>query len=479
MSAHKRPDVAEIGGARVLEDLDRNSVPLVLEDTAVERHAVAGAPDPNEVARSVADLGERDDTVWRALSIRTDKKTGAERALPTLANATAILSADPRLAGRLRRDLFAGEDLWDGERLDGDDTEKSIAAWIERVYGIALPSATVSDAVSAVAARHKFDPAVEWADALPAWDRTERLPKLWTSYFGVAAPNGEEKLVEAYGRCFPVAVMARIYRPGAQVDTVPVLAGLQGLGKSTGLAALCPKPEWFADSPLAIGEKDALQSLAGKLMWELGELASVSRRDVNAVKQFIVSKVDAFRPSYGRRRVDRPRRCVFLGSVNPDSMPEFLNEAGRRWWVMRTTGRVDLAAIKRDHLQLWAEARHRYRAGEPWYLTADGLVQAQDESVRAYVPSDTWEPRILEYLDGWVFTRDENGKETSRKGPSLDATTTGDVLQDALGFDLVKIERKHEIRVGNILAGLGWTRLRAMASGRREYRYHRPTAVKP
>ena len=56
-------------------------------------------------------------------------------------------------------------------------------------------------------------------------------------------------------------------------------------------------------------------------MWiyEIGELEGMAKSDVRHMKLFASKTVDAARPAYGRSRVDRPRRCIFVATTNEDT----------------------------------------------------------------------------------------------------------------------------------------------------------------
>ena len=89
--------------------------------------------------------------------------------------------------------------------------------------------------------RH-FHPLREWLDALPEWDGTARLENLYIDYLG--AKN--TAYVKAATRKSFVAAVARIYEPGIKFDSVVVLVGPQGCGKSTIFAKM--GKNYYSDS---------------------------------------------------------------------------------------------------------------------------------------------------------------------------------------------------------------------------------------
>src|SRR3990167_10957807 len=81
-----------------------------------------------------------------------------------------------------------------------------------------------------------------------------------------------------------IAMVARAMKPGCKLDTVLVLVGLQGIGKST-LFRILASPAFFVDSPIDIDKKDALEQLRHAWLIEWAELESLFRaRDSTAVK---------------------------------------------------------------------------------------------------------------------------------------------------------------------------------------------------
>ena len=109
-----------------------------------------------------------------------------------------------------------------------------------------------------------------------------------------------------------MAAIARVYQPGIKFDSVVVLNGPQGMGKSSFFAKLGGK--WFSDS-LTIGDmkdKAAPEKLQGQWILELGELAGLKKVDVETVKAFITRQDDKFRHSYGYSVEDHPRSSASL-----------------------------------------------------------------------------------------------------------------------------------------------------------------------
>ena len=224
-----------------------------------------------------------------------------------------------------------------------------------------------------VARENPRDPVAEYLGEL-AWDGEPRAEALLETHLGAV---GEPTYLRAVSRRWLVSLVARALRPGCKVDTVLGLEGPQGVGKSSAFEALVGT-ENFLDTALELGEKDTMQAVASAWLVELGELASLRGAEVGRVNQFVTSKVDRYRPPYGRVTVESPRRCVFVGTTNDDS---YLRDrtGNRRFWPARVERPLpDL--VVRDRDQVLAEAVAAFRAGDAWWLDSPTAALAASEA---------------------------------------------------------------------------------------------------
>ena len=205
--------------------------------------------------------------------------------------------------------------------------------------------------------------------------------------------------VRAVTRKTLVAAVARIYQPGIKFDSILVLNGPQGIGKSTLFARL--GKEWYSDS-LSISDmkdKTAAEKLQGYWILELGELVGIKKMDVETVKSFISRTDDKYRRAYGVNVESHPRSCIIVGSTNSDG--GFLRDitGNRRFWPVQVTGCGKYHPWElTDVDQIWAEAIERYNSGEELFLTGsleDEAVSQQREAMEV----DEREGLVREYLE--------------------------------------------------------------------------------
>ena len=241
-------------------------------------------------------------------------------------------------------------------------------------------------AAETAAKDHTFHPVKDYLTNLE-WDGKLRIANFAADYLGADASPYHA----AVSQSILIAGVARIMQPGCKYDTVPILEGSQGKGKSSAIEALFSP--WFSDDLAELGSKDAAMQVRSAWCIEIAELASMGRTEIERVKAFITRRVDRFRPSYGRHVIEVPRQSVLFGTTNNDT---YLKDetGGRRFWPIRCNGRIDLDAIKRDKNQLWAEAVSLFNAGTPWWLTdAKTIDAASEEQAERYI-GDPWQTSI-------------------------------------------------------------------------------------
>ena len=271
----------------------------------------------------------------------------------------------------------------------------ALQIYLEHVYTLYTPS-KLKTILLTIAGERQYHPIRDYIESLPAWDGVPRVDTLFVDYLGAA----DTAYTRAVARKMLVAAIARVYQPGIKFDSVVVLNGPQGMGKSSFFAKLGGK--WFSDS-LTIGDmkdKTAPEKLQGQWILELGELAGLKKVDVETVKAFITRQDDKFRHSYGYSVEDHPRQCIIVGSTNNED--GFLRDitGNRRFWPV-TCSRESLYRpwqVADVVEQIWAEAFLLYQKGEPLFLTDDVEKLAEAEQSGA-LESDVREGMVEEYLE--------------------------------------------------------------------------------
>ncbi|MGQ8916036.1 VapE domain-containing protein [Pseudomonas lundensis] len=374
-------------------------------------------------------------------------------------NVELILGNDERWAGVIAFSAFSSKIVklrtppYGGGTGDwGDIDDIRVMKWLAQQYNLRVKASSVIEAVSVVAHDHSFHPVRNYLNKLE-WDRVPRLDTWLNTVMGVAQSGYSAKV----GKRWMISAVARVMRPGCKADSVMILEGGQGEGKSTAMSIL--GGDWFMDTPFALGDKDGFQAIRGKWIIELGELDSFNKAESTKAKQFFSASTDTYRESYGRRTNDVPRQCVFVGTTNQD---EYLKDAtgNRRYWPVACT-KVDLEQLREIRDQLWAEAMFCYEAGEIWWVNRDETAMFSEAQDERFVV-DEWEGPILNWL------------EESQIG---ETTSGSEVLASALKLDFGHWGKPEQMRVGAIMHRLGWRRVRLPAlakSGQRPWAYKKP-----
>ena len=318
-----------------------------------------------------------------------------------LKNLLLILNNDENLKGivfnQLSDDMeIKGEVPWSHPSKfwrDADDAQ--LISYIDLTYGN-FSARNYDIAVSKVTDDRSYHPIKEFLASLPEWDEIPRVDTLLVDFLGAI----DNEYVRAVTRKTLVAAIARVMTPGGKFDTMLVLSGPQGKGKSTLIAKLCG--DWFNDSLLLSDTKDktAAEKLQGYWILEIGELAGLKKTDIETLRGFLSRQNDIYRAAFGRRATPHPRQCVFIGTTNADTYLRDIT-GNRRFWPVKVpggTGRGSWELTREEVEMIWAEALHYYKKGETLHLPKELepiAVQEQKEAME----QDEREGTIRDYLE--------------------------------------------------------------------------------
>ena len=304
--------------------------------------------------------------------VRNPGRDGQEgRIQNTVTNLCNMLDGDDTFD--LWYDEFAQREM-DGTRMVDDSVWVNVVSHMETAYGWhwRVGKELLFSAVEQVARRRSRNPVVDHLKSL-RWDGCDRA-HLWLSeVLGVE----DTDLHRAYARRWLIGLVARAMQPGCKLDTVLVLAGPQGFGKSTVFREWMKLPglgdELFSDTRFNLRDKDAYLQLYSAWLYEDAELAGSATADQETKKAFLASAMDRIRPPFGRKVRTYRRHTVVVGTTNES---EFLRDrtGSRRYWVVQTPAdpkEANLQWLDDWRGQLLSEAVVRYSRGEQWWLTAE------------------------------------------------------------------------------------------------------------
>lgn len=411
-----------------------------------------------------------DEDNWMA-DLDFDKKGSIKS---TASNIIAILENDPKLKGHVWHNLFNGFNYvtdglpWNREATQwGNTDDANLRIFLEENYGVTGKD-KIKDAMVAVVTRHKVHPIREYLGSLE-WDGVPRLDRLIIDYVGAE----DNELNRAMTRKHFTAAVARVYNPGCKYDYCLIIAGAEGIVKSTLFNVM--GGDWFSDSLVTMEGTKGMEQARNGWVIELPELGSIKRSDVEQVKAYISRQNDMYRPAYGSVMESHPRQCVFCGTTNETYFLK--GETGnRRFWVMSVNPELrkhgdPRQAIEADRNQLWAEAVQRFKDGEKLYLSE--ALEAEARKRQGEFNDNQEDPlpgMIQAYLDmklppdwnTWDLNRrrayiknpdplDEVGTETRTK------VCAAEFLSEVLGRDVGSKDYKYEARkVNKILDEMGW-----------------------
>lgn len=278
-----------------------------------------------------------------------------------------------------------------------DAQESEARAYFEGNYGM-YSQAKLADALLIYFKDHRVNPLLDILNGLE-WDGKHRVEH----FLHDVMKAEDSEYIRECSRLIFAGGIHRAYEPGCKFDDMIVLIGDQSAGKSTIVRWLNMNDEFFREIK-TINGKEGIEAIRGVWIGEVAELMAMTRvKEAEAVKAYITSQEDSYRPPYGKHVQTIPRRCMFIGTTNN---PQFLTDktGNRRFYPVKCNSR---AYTMYDHekeiqeyiRQCWAEAVHRYKAGD-LQAYAKKEVLEQIRAAQAAAMEDDWRIGAIEqYLE--------------------------------------------------------------------------------
>ena len=225
-------------------DLDEKASYKAMCEFAMQQDEVKLLAASERMADAETDFSVSEDTDWQKRFQYEPRSTVLKN---NLHNITLILQNDPQLQNIVFNQQLDGMEIkgevpWKHPSKywrDADDAQ--LISYVDSHYGT-FSQRNYQIAVTKVADDRSYHPIREYLAALPEWDGVPRVDTLLIDYLGAE----DNSYVRAVTRKTLCAAVRRVQEPGVKFDTMLVLNGPQGIGKSTLISRLAG--EWFSDS---------------------------------------------------------------------------------------------------------------------------------------------------------------------------------------------------------------------------------------
>lgn len=332
--------------------------------------------------------------------VKEDVSAAGLQVKPTIDNFYRLI--ENHYGSNLRLNVMTGKpEYWDHRKrlwCEWTDAEESrMRAYFERQYSM-YSQVKMTDAMLIYWNNHKVNPLTDLLESLE-WDGKPRIE----NFLHEVMKADDNEYTRECSRLIFAGGIHRAYRPGCKFDDMIVLIGTQAAGKSTIVRWLNMDDQFFREIKTISG-KEGIEAIRGVWIGEVGELMAMTRvKEAEAVKAYITSQEDSYRPPYQKNVQTIPRRCVFIGTTNN---PQFLTDktGNRRFYPVKVWSFAyklydNEQAIREYIRQCWAEAVHLYKEDklQPF---AKAEVLEQIRAAQEAAMEDDWRIGAIEqYLN--------------------------------------------------------------------------------
>ncbi len=289
----------------------------------------------------------------------------------------------------------------------------------------------------------RYSPVCDFLDTLPKWDGQNHIAGLFNRIPGMTT--------ETMGWCavWFRSMVAHWLQMDSQHgnETVPVLIGRQGCGKSTFALRLLPESlrSYYLDH-INFGNKfDSEMALTHNLLVNIDEFANMGVSQQGKLKQTLSKQKVNGRPIFGKSQDDRLRYASFIATTN-DTHPLCDPTGSRRYICIRIPDGLFIDNVTPlDYGQLYAQALYEIRETEaPYWFNANEVERIQQANA-AYFKTDDLETMLSACVR--VPSIDEEDGEWMRMNDICDKITKQ--------YPTVMVTTSLKVKIGQTLKVLG------------------------
>ena len=379
-----------------------------------------------------------------SVSLITPESAAGLQIKPTIDNFYRLISNHYGESLRMNEMTGKPEFRRNGQWREWTDSEESrMRAYFETTYSMYSQN-KMTDALLIYFQNHKVNPLLDILEKLE-WDGKPRVEHFLHDIMKAE----DNEYIRECSRLIFAGGIHRAYRPGCKFDDMIVLIGGQGAGKSTIVRWLNIEDQFYQEIKTIAG-KEGIEAIRGVWIGEVSELMAMTRvKEAEAVKAYITSQKDSYRPPYQKNVQTIPRRCVFIGTTNN---PQFLTDktGNRRFYPVKCGSDgyklLDNEKLVRDYIrQAWAEAVQLYKEDKLQPFAKKEILEQIRAAQEAAMEDDWRIGQIEQYLNDM------------KKAPNSTVSVI-ELWHRALNnHDEIKPTRKDSIEITQIIMSIpGW-----------------------
>jgi len=292
----------------------------------------------------------------------------------------------------------------------------------------------------------KYHPFHQYFDQLPEWDGTD-----WIAKLSKQVRTKDQSYWEWTLRKWLVALVASVMEKAVVNQTVLILQGGQGVGKSTFLLGLAPKKlnKYVFSGTLNPNNKDSIIQLAETIICQLDELESLTKYKEGSLKEMITKSEIRVRRPYARYASKLTRNASLCGSINQGTMLH--DPTGSRRFLIHRVMDINYQH-EVDIDKVYSQALHLYRQGFKYWFDGKGIQRINAHN-KQFETQSVEEELLLEH-----FAKAQKGD------PKANKYTATQILENLHNGNLPSNSHGASIRLGQALSKHNFENTRSKGS---------------